>query len=126
MLTVEGTILLLSAQSSSFTLHTYLDSCVNQFVKLVSATPSQVLSLITEPERHALESQLTELTREEASEQCFIQSALQDLKVQSARLFKGFQGLIRPYPSQAREVELMQKKDVQLEVEKLLTGKFKS
>lgn len=50
-------------------------------MKLVSATPSQVLSLITGPERRVLESQLAELTKAEASEQCFIQAALQDLKV---------------------------------------------
>lgn len=63
----------------------FSDSCVNQFVKLVTATPLQVLSLITGPERTALENQLAELTKEEASEQCFIETALQDLKA-SARV----------------------------------------
>lgn len=50
-------------------------------MKLVSATPSQVLSLITGPERCALQSQLSELAKEEESERCFIEAALQDLKV---------------------------------------------
>ena len=57
------------------------DSCTNQFVKLVSATPSQVLALITGPERVELEQQLAELTEQESSEQSFIQAALHDLKV---------------------------------------------
>lgn len=64
----------------------FSDSRVNQFVKLVSATPLQVLSLITGPERSALESLLAELTEEEASEQCFIEAALQDLKVSNLYL----------------------------------------
>ena len=50
-------------------------------MKLVTATPSQVLSYITGPERTALENQLAELTKEEASELAFIESALQELKV---------------------------------------------
>lgn len=57
------------------------DSSINQFVKLVSTTPAQVLLLITGPERVALEAQMAELAAEEASEQCFIETALQDLKV---------------------------------------------
>lgn len=58
-----------------------LDSLVNQFAKLLSATPVQVLSLIIGPERRALEAQLAGLGKDEASEECFIQTALEDLKV---------------------------------------------
>lgn len=59
----------------------FLDLCVNQFVKLLSATPTQVLSLIIEPERAALTAQLAGLEQGEESEECFIQAALEDLKV---------------------------------------------
>ena len=55
---------------------------MNQFVKLVSARPSQVLSMITGPERKVLEAQLAQLDDTEASEQCFIEAALKDLEVQ--------------------------------------------
>ena len=50
-------------------------------MKLVSATPLQVLSFVTGPERKDLEARLTSLLEEEASERCFIESALQELKV---------------------------------------------
>ncbi len=56
-------------------------------MKLVSATPAQVLSLITGQERRTLESQLSELVREDASEQCFIEAALHDLKVSTENNF---------------------------------------
>lgn len=65
----------------------YHDSCdlsdgsVNQFVKLLSATPRQVLDLITNPEREALEGQLANLGKDEVSEEAFIVAALEDLKV---------------------------------------------
>jgi hypothetical protein len=62
---------------------------VNQFVKLVTATPSQVLSFIISPERIALEKQLVELTKEEVSEQPFIETALQDLKVRTTIIILG-------------------------------------
>lgn len=62
------------------------DSCVNQFVKLVSATPLQVLSFVTGPERKDLEAQLTSLLEEEAPERCFVESALQDLEVRESGL----------------------------------------
>lgn len=61
--------------------HLLSDSRVNQFVKLVSATPSQVLSAILAPERKALQTQLAQLDAGEASEQCFIETALKDLEV---------------------------------------------
>ena len=54
---------------------------MNQFVKLVSATPSQVLSEIISPERTALQAQLAQLDAGEASEKCFIEVALKDLEV---------------------------------------------
>ena len=54
---------------------------MNQFVKLVSATPSQVLLVILGPERKALQDQLAQLEAGEASEQCFIEAALKDLEV---------------------------------------------
>lgn len=63
-----------------------LDASVNQFVKLYSATPTQVLSLIIAPERAALQAQLAGLEQEEESEECFIQAAQHDLKVTSAVL----------------------------------------
>ena len=50
-------------------------------MKLLSATPAQVLTLIIEPERAALEAQLAGLEQGEDSEECFIQVALEDLKV---------------------------------------------
>ena len=61
--------------------HSPSDSQVNQFVKLVSATPSQVLTCITGPEREALKLQVADLAEDEASELCFIEAALQNLKV---------------------------------------------
>ena len=57
------------------------DTCVNRFVKLLTATPSQVLSLIVGPERRELEAQMTGLEKDDDSESCFIQGALDDLKV---------------------------------------------
>ena len=62
-----------------------LDASVSQFVKLLSATPTQVLSLIIEPEKVALEAQLAGLEQGEESEECFIQAALEDLKVLMVR-----------------------------------------
>jgi len=59
------------------------DTSVNQFVKLLTATPSQVLSLIIEPEQRELESQMAGLGKGDDSEACFIQGALDDLKVLS-------------------------------------------
>ena len=54
---------------------------MNQFVKLLTATPAQVLSIIIAPERRALQAQLAGLEEGEDSEVCFIQGALDDLKV---------------------------------------------
>ncbi len=74
------------------------DVPINRYVKLLSATPAQVLELITGPERCQLISQLETLGSDEvghssvcgwsdssallqASERCFIESALEELEV---------------------------------------------
>ena len=54
---------------------------MRQFVKLLSATPTETLDLITSAERHELESQLKGLGEDGVSEKCFIEAALEELKV---------------------------------------------
>ncbi len=81
LLTVEGMYCRTGSKIGRLCTVCLSDSCVNQFVKLVSATPSQVLSVITGPERRALQAKLAQLDADEASEQCFIEVALKDLEV---------------------------------------------
>ncbi len=78
---------------------------MTQFVKLLTATPTQVLSLIIESERSVLQAQLAGLGKEDDSEACFIQGALDDLKVMvlsrdSYKVFRwgggGGGGFVRP------------------------------
>ena len=56
-------------------------SSMRQFVKLLSATPMETLELITSAERRELEAQLRGLGEDGASERCFIEAALEELKV---------------------------------------------
>ena len=101
---------------------TLSDSSVNQFAKLLSASPAQALSLITGPEKRSLQSQLAGLGEDEATEECFIQAALEDLKV----VF--IQNKVRILISnllKVRELELMQAQAVHFEVEKVVTGMLK-
>ena len=57
------------------------DSSMQRFVKLLSATPTETLELITSPERVELEGQLSELGKDNASESCFVEAALEELIV---------------------------------------------
>ena len=57
------------------------DSSMQRFVKLLSATPTETLELITSPERVELERQLSELGKDNASEGCFVEAALEELIV---------------------------------------------
>lgn len=50
-------------------------------MKLLVCSAEQSLELIVQPEKVALTSQLDTLSQDEASEQCFIELALEDLKV---------------------------------------------
>jgi len=50
-------------------------------VKLLAATPTQVLEEIIGPERRELAAQLESLEEVEISEQCFVESAIEELKV---------------------------------------------
>ena len=59
---------------------------MNQFAKLLSATPAQVLALITGPERRELETQLSNIDKDSASEQCFVESALAELDTRESAL----------------------------------------
>ena len=59
---------------------------MNQFAKLLSATPAQVLALITVPERRELEAQLSSIDKDSASEQCFVESALAELDTRESAL----------------------------------------
>lgn len=54
---------------------------MQQFVKLLSATPPETLDLITDAERCELEEQLSGLGEDGASERCFVEAALEELKV---------------------------------------------
>ena len=53
------------------------------FSKLLTCSQEQTLQLIVRPEREALVSQLTSLANDELSELCFIEQALEELKVQT-------------------------------------------
>ena len=57
------------------------DLSMRHFVKLISATPSEAAELITSIERSELEDQLIGLGEDGASERCFIEAALEELKV---------------------------------------------
>jgi hypothetical protein len=50
-------------------------------VKLLSATPTETLELITGAERCELEAQLRGLGEDGMSERCFVEAALEELKV---------------------------------------------
>lgn len=50
-------------------------------MKLLVCSAEQSLELIVQPEKAALTSQLASLSQDEASEQCFIELALEELKV---------------------------------------------
>jgi hypothetical protein len=56
------------------------------FSKLLTCSQEQTLQLIVRPEREALVSQLTSLANDELSELCFIEQALEELKVREADL----------------------------------------
>lgn len=66
-----------------FLLHDFCTdgSSIRQFVKLLSATPTETLELITGAERCELEAQMRELGEDGASERCFVEAALEELKV---------------------------------------------
>jgi len=71
-------------------------------VKLLAATPTQVLEEIIGPERRELAAQLESLEEDEISEQCFVESAIEELK--------------------ARELVLQQAQEVHQDVEKITEG----
>ena len=50
-------------------------------MKLLTCSAAQSLELIVQPERAALTAQLSSLSPDEASEQCFVELALEELKV---------------------------------------------
>ena len=50
-------------------------------MKLLTCSVRQTLELIVGPEREALVAQLTSLGAEEQSEHCFIEQALEEIKV---------------------------------------------
>ena len=54
---------------------------MQHFVKLLSATPTETLELITNAERDELERQLSSLGKDDDSERCFVEAALEQLKV---------------------------------------------
>ena len=54
---------------------------MRHFVKLLSATPTETLELITSAEKCELEGQLRELGEDGVSERCFVEAALEELKV---------------------------------------------
>ena len=54
---------------------------VGRFVKLLTCSPTQSLEVIIRQERDALTTQLKEMTDDEATEQCFVELALEELKV---------------------------------------------
>ena len=54
---------------------------MQRFVKLLSATSTETLELILSPERHELKRQLSGLGEDGVSEKCFIEAALEELKV---------------------------------------------
>ena len=53
------------------------------FSKLLACSQEQTLQLIVRPEREGLTTQLTSLASDELSEHCFIEQALEELKVQT-------------------------------------------
>ena len=53
------------------------------FSKLLTCSQEQTLQLIVRPEREGLTTQLTSLASDELSEHCFIEQALEELKVQT-------------------------------------------
>ena len=55
-----------------------------RFSKLLTCSVDQCLEQILRPEREALASQLASLAPDELSEQCFIQQALEEVKVATA------------------------------------------
>ena len=57
------------------------DLSTSLYVKLLSASPQQVLEIITSTERKELECQLSNIGPDEISEKCFVEMALEDLKV---------------------------------------------
>ena len=54
---------------------------MRHFVKLLSATPTETLELITSAERCELERQFSELRKDAESEKRFVEAALEELKV---------------------------------------------
>lgn len=64
----------------SFPLHDFSaeGSSIRQ---LLSATPTETLELITNAERCELEAQLRGLGEDGASQKCFVEAALEELKV---------------------------------------------
>lgn len=54
---------------------------MHHFVKLLSATPSETLELITSAERFELKKQLRGLEKDEESEKHFVEAALEELQV---------------------------------------------
>jgi hypothetical protein len=56
------------------------------FSKLLTCSQEQTLQLIVRPEREGLTTQLTSLASDELSEHCFIEQALEELKVRETDL----------------------------------------
>ena len=72
-------------------------SSIRQFVKLLSATPTETLELITSVERGELEVQLRGLGEDGISERCFVEAALEELKVFiKANWYSGISTAIEP------------------------------
>ena len=92
-----------------------------RFSKLLVCSVEQCLQLILRPEREALASQLASLTTEEFSEQCFIQQALEELKVVTL-FMTGVQCWYTSVDMQAREVALTQSQSVEEELDNMAPG----
>ena len=60
---------------------------MQRYVKLLSATPTETLELIVSPERQELQRQLSGLGEDGASEKCFIEAALEELKACARYIF---------------------------------------
>ena len=68
---------------------------MRHFVKLLSATPTETLELITGAERSELERQLGGLEKDAESEKRFVEAALEELKVSINCSFSTFFFLMR-------------------------------